>query len=126
VNRSADRLAQLLHDDQGLAPLAKEASSLGAAVEWCEPGATWWALTEGYERYLALWPDGPRAEEAWWLGRLANGPRCGDFEGSAEEYEDLIQDYSEFLKRFPSGAHAAEARKRLRESEEGYKDAPKE
>ena len=126
VNRSADRLAQLLHDDQGLAPLAKQASSLGAAVEWCEPGATWWALTEGYERYLDLLPDGPRAEEAWWMGRLANGPRCGDFEGSAEEYEDLIQDYSEFLKRFPAGVHAAEARKRLREAEEGYKAAPKQ
>jgi hypothetical protein len=126
VNRAADRLSELLPGDEDLRPLAEEASALGVGVSWCEPGADWVAETQGYEQYLQIWPDGPQADYAWWMGRLSNGPRCGDFEGTREEYEDLIQLYSEFLKRFPNSVHAPEARRRLQDAQEQHKAlAPK-
>ncbi|MGD0015412.1 MAG: hypothetical protein ABSD56_13480 [Bryobacteraceae bacterium] len=121
VNRAADQLAELLLNDGDLRPLAEEASALGVTVAWCEPGDEWFAKTQGYQQYLRIWPDGPQADDAWWMGRVPNGPRCGDFEGTRGEYEGLIQQYSEFLKRFPTSLHAPEARWRLQDIEKELK-----
>ena len=46
---------------------------------------------------------------------------CGDFEGSAEELEELIQWYGNFLKRFPTSSHASEAQQLLNDAQEHYK-----
>ena len=47
---------------------------------------------EGYEKYLILWPSGPRADEAWWQVRVIGG-HCGDFEGTEQEYEDIVEKF---------------------------------
>ena len=121
LNRAADRLAELMLTDESLRPFAEQASALGVTVSWCEPGADWMAGTEGYEQYLKIFPDGPQADEAWWMGRLSHGPRCGDFEGTPEEYEQQIKAYSDFLMRFPNSHHAPEARQQLQDVQEQYK-----
>jgi hypothetical protein len=118
LNRTADQLSELLGRNKELESIAKQASALGVTVDWCEPGAHWFALGEGYEQYLQILPDGPQADDARWKRRFRE---CGDFEGSPEEYEEIIQWYSEFLKRFPnSSSHAAEARQRLRDAQLQY------
>jgi len=98
-----------------LKPLALQAAALGVSLDVCEPSRLWDAGTQGYEKYLQLFPGGPQADEAWWKGRLSNGPRCGDFEGSPEEYRELIEKYSEFVKRFPHSEFVPRARQRLDE-----------
>ena len=119
LNRAADRLTKLLGSDKDLEPVAKQVSALGVTVGWCEPGAQWFAEVEGYEQYLQILPDGPQADDAWWMRRFRN---CGDFEGTPEEYEEQIQWYSEFLKRFPaSSSHAPDARQRLQDAQVQYK-----
>jgi hypothetical protein len=119
LNRAADQLAELMGTDKELESVAKQASALGVTVNWCEPGAHWFALGEGYEQYLQILPDGSEADDAWWMRRFRG---CGDSEGSKEEYAEEIQWYSEFLKRFPnSSSHAAEARLRLQDAQLQYK-----
>jgi len=121
LNRAADRLAKLLGSDKDLEPLAMQASALGIAVDWCDPGSNWFAHAEGFERYLQILPDGPQADDAWWMRRFRD---CGDSEGTAEEYEEEIQWYSEFLKRFPnSSSHAPDARQALSDAQKEYKAA---
>jgi len=115
LNAAADRLAVILDNQVDLKPLALKAAALGVSLDVCEPSRLWDAGTQGYERYLQLFPDGPQADEAWWKGRLSNGPRCGDNEGSPEEYRELIEKYSEFVKRFPHSEYVPRARQRLDE-----------
>lgn len=123
LNHAADQLSELLRNQEALKPLAEEANLTGVTVDWCEPGADWVAGTQGYEKYLEILPDGPQADDAWWMARLRNGPRCGDFEGSAEEYQELIRQYLDFLTRFPNSSRAPEARRRLEEAQAEYKAA---
>ncbi len=107
--------AVILDNQVDLKPLALKAAALGVSLDVCEPSRLWDAGTQGYERYLQLFPDGPQADEAWWKGRLSNGPRCGDNEGSPKEYRELIEKYSEFVKRFPHSEYVPRARQRLDE-----------
>jgi hypothetical protein len=118
LNRAADQLSGLLGLDKELEPVAKQASALGVTIEWCEPGAHWFGLGEGYEQYLQILPTGPQADDAWWMRRFRD---CGDFEGSAEEYEEAIQWLTDFLKRFPnSSSHGPDARQQLHDVQEQY------
>jgi hypothetical protein len=117
MSAAAVSLEEILGDKKALEPLAKEATSLGVGVEWCEPGGSWAARSEGYEKYLTLWPDGPEADEAWWKGRVEGW--CGDYEGTAEEDRDMIATYAAFLKAFPKSGRAAEARKTMNELQQG-------
>jgi hypothetical protein len=123
VNRGADRLAAFLSNDSAAAALIERASSLGVDLYSCEISGSWVAATKGYGEYLRLFPGGPDADEAWWMSRLRNGPRCGDFEGSREEYEELIRGYSDFLARFPKSLFIPEARTRLQQAREGLEAA---
>lgn len=87
------------------------ASHFGVKVQWCEPDADWTAGTDGYLQYLALWPDGPDAEEAWWRAKLIGHTRtgCYDGEGMKEEFGWFVSAYTEFLRHFPTGTHRSEA-----------------
>ena len=117
MNTVAKGLAEVLGDKKALAPLAKEAGAFGVGVEWCEPGGNWAARSEGYEKYLTLWPDGPEADEAWWNGRVEGW--CGDYEGTADEDRQTIATYAAFLKAFPKSRRAPEARKTLADLQQG-------
>ncbi len=106
---------------------AAAANKFEAGVIWCEFDASWTTNRKGYYQSYTLDPTGPKAEEAMWRGELYNSPLpCTDFEGSEQEYQDLAMLYSKFLRRFPHGVHAAEAKKRLQEfykALEGYKQS---
>ena len=117
VNRGADRVADLLFHDRAAKVLIEKAASFGVVLYSCElRGGTWVAGTEGYEEYLRLFPGGPEADEAWWMSRLPNGPRCGEFED-----EELIRGYSDFMARFPKSLFIPEARARLHQAQERLK-----
>lgn len=90
---------------------AKAATSYGVRVEFCEPGGNWAADNQGYFKYLELWPDGPDADEATWMGPTGNGSFCGDSEGSVEELQEFISQRKSFLQRFPNSRFADQARK---------------
>jgi hypothetical protein len=121
LNRAADRFAELLGGDKDLEPLARQASALGITLDWCDPDGHWFAQSEGFEQYLQILPDGAQADDAWWMRRFKD---CGDSEGTPEEYEEEIQWYSEFLKRFPnSSSHAPDARQALSSAQQQYKTA---
>jgi len=79
--------------------LAQTATSYGVRVDFCEPGANWAADNQGYFKYLELWPRGPEADEATWMGPVGNGSFCGDSEGSAEELKEFIAQRKLFLAK---------------------------
>jgi hypothetical protein len=80
--------------------LGEEAGASGVEISLCDPSGRWGVPSTGYEKYLALWPDGPLADEAWWRSRVE--PWCGDFEGSDEEYAERAKVYSEFSSISPT------------------------
>src|SRR5262249_51763474 len=110
LNKAADRFAELLADRIDY----KMPAQLGISFDVCDPSRSWMAGTQGYMKYLELLPRGPKADEAWWRAHFT-GPRCGDFEGSREEYESLIKEYTDFLTRFPNSQFGPQARQRLEE-----------
>lgn len=126
MNRTARELAKLMNGEHGpwfaeqFEKLGETAGAFGVELRYCEIGADWGALPTGYEKYLESWPDGPLADEAWWQSRVELW--CGDFEPSVEEYKAGVDLYTEFLKRFPNSAHAAEARNRLEEYRAGLEE----
>lgn len=112
LNRAADELASLMseasrRDPKQFSALEKETQSAGIDIRYCTVGSLWEAQTTGYKEYLALLPNGPVADEAWWK---ANAEGCGDFEPSADNLEANVALYQDFLKRFPDSSHAAEAK----------------
>jgi hypothetical protein len=126
LNAAADELAVLVERKKLLIPILRKVASLGISVEWCEPDGMLVTGIEGYEKYLKLWPTGPRADEAWWQARVAS-PHCRDFEGSKEEYETALDTYSDFIRRFPKSRHLPEAREVVagaRKVLEGYAKNP--
>src|SRR5262249_13380602 len=69
---------------------AQEATAYGVRVDFCEPDGRWAADNQGDFKYLGLWPNGPEADEATWMGPVGHGSYCGDFEGSVEELQETI------------------------------------
>ncbi len=117
LNRGADRVADLLFRDRAAGALIEKAGSLGVALYSCEVfGGTWVAGTEGYEEYLRLFPGGPETDEAWWMSRLPNGPRCGEV-----DYEELIRGYADFMARFPKSLFLPDARVGLHRAQDWLK-----
>ena len=86
-------------------------------VDFCEPAGKWAADNQGDLKYLELWPDGPDADEATWMGPVGHGSYCGDFEGSVEELQETITVHKQFLQHFPNSRFAAQARAELSASE---------
>jgi len=119
LNLTADEFAQAISRStkppEQLRGLAKQASSWGIQIQDCEPAGAWVARPTGYMKYLELWPDGPSADQAWWKIHMEG---CGDFEGSAEEYEEAIHRYEEFLNLFPHSSYAKQAKEQLRQLRE--------
>jgi hypothetical protein len=113
LNQTADELPAYFDSSRDAKSALAKAEKFGISFPWCEPDGQPFAGSEGYARYLQLWPDGPDADQAWWRKNIDVG--CGDFEGTAEEYAGLEKTYSDFLRRFPNSPRAAEARKRLAE-----------
>jgi len=105
--------------------LSQTATSYGIRVNFCEPGANWAADNQGYFKYLELWPRGPEADEATWMGPLGNGSFCGDSEGSAEGLKEFIVKRKRFLQEFPGSRFAAQARKDISEAQAQLEEALK-
>ena len=100
-------------EPQAAQRLAQKATSYGVRIAFCEPDADWGANNEGYFKYLELWPNGPDADEATWMGPVGNQSFCGDFEGSIEELQEIIQHNQHFISQFPNSRFTSEAKKRL-------------
>ena len=134
LNRKADALAKrmtelLPHTENSGPPtptadlnqVAEKSQALGMSIAYCEIGTDFAAGFAGYENYLQLWPDSPNADEAYWKSKVeANG--CGDFEGTIEEYQQGIAQYSEFIKRFPSSNLLARAKSQLEAYQAGLRE----
>jgi hypothetical protein len=90
--------------------IARSATSYGVRIDFCEPSGHWAADNQGYFKYLELWPNGPEADEASWMGPLGNASFCGDSEGSAEELREFIAQRKEFLQKFPNSRLAVQAK----------------
>lgn len=97
--------------------LAQTATSYGVRVDFCEPSGNWAADSQGYVKYLELWPLGPEADEATWMGPLGNASFCGDSEGSAEELKEFIARRKQFLQQFPNSRFAAQAKHEIAEAQ---------
>jgi outer membrane protein assembly factor BamD (BamD/ComL family) len=98
------------HDPHQFSTLQKDAQSAGMDIQYCEIGQYWRAQPLGYQKYLALLPDGPVADQAWWK---INAEGCGDFDASQSTLQAKIALYQNFLQRFPNSPHAAEAQKQV-------------
>lgn len=105
--------------------LAQTASSYGVRVQYCEPGANWAADNQGYFKYLELWPQGPEADEATWMGPMGNGAFCGDSEGSSDELKEFIGQREQFLQKFPNSRFAAQAKQDITEAKTQLEEAIK-
>lgn len=105
--------------------LAQNATSYGIRVDFCEVGGNWAADSQGYFKYLELWPLGPEADEATWMGPVGNASFCGDSEGSAEELKQFISQRKQFLQQFPSSRFAAQAKLDISEAQTQLEQALK-
>src|SRR5438067_821103 len=90
--------------------LAETVTSYGVRVNFCEPGGNWAADNQGYFKYLELWPLGPEADEATWMGPMGNASFCGDSEGCPEELKKFTSQRTQFLQKFPNSRFAAQAK----------------
>ena len=105
--------------------LAETATSYGIRVDFCEPGGNWAADSQGYFKYLELWPQGPEADEATWMGPVGNASFCGDFEGSAEELKGFIAQRKQFLQQFANSRFAGRAKQDIAEAQAQLEQALK-
>jgi outer membrane lipoprotein YfiO len=103
--------------------LAQTAKSYGVRVDFCEPGGNWAADNQGYFKYLELWPNGPEADEATWMGPMGNASFCGDSEGSAEELKEFIAQRKQFLQKFPNSRFATQAKQDVIEAQAQLQEA---
>jgi len=103
--------------------LAQTATSYGVRVVFCEPGGNWGADNQGYFKYLELWPRGPEADEATWMGPMGNASFCGDSESSAEELKEFIAQRKQFLQKFPNSRFAAQAKHDVAEAQAQLQEA---
>jgi len=105
--------------------LAQTATSYGIRVDFCEPGGNWAADDQGYFKYLELWPLGPEADEATWMGPVGNASFCGDSEGSAEELKEFIAPRKQFLQKYPNSRFAGHAKQDIAEAQAQLEQALK-
>ena len=105
--------------------LAHTATSYGVRIDFCEPSGKWAADNQGYFKYLDLWPNGPEADEATWMGPQGNASFCGDSEGSAEELKGFIAQRKQFLEKFPNSRFAAQAKQEIGEAQAQLEQALK-
>ena len=103
--------------------LAHIATSYGVRIDFCEPAGKWAADNQGYIKYLELWPNGPEADEATWMGPIGNASFCGDSEGSAEELKQFIAQRKQFLQNFPNSRFAAQAKEDITEAQAQLQEA---
>jgi hypothetical protein len=103
--------------------LAQTATSYGVRVDFCESAGNWAADNQGYFKYLELWPNGPEADEATWMGPIGNASFCGDSEGSAEELKEFIAQRKQFLQKFPDSRFAAKAKQDVTEAQAQLQEA---
>src|SRR5690349_23112131 len=124
----ADQFAEALNhvssakadeDPEDCAEVALGAGAMGVPLIFCAYSEQWVAGNEGYLIYHQFYPGGPRAEDAWWFGKLGNkSQNCADYEGTKDEGEYYAPLYRDFLRHFPSGKHASEAKELLK----GFED----
>ena len=105
--------------------IAQTATSYGIRVDFCEPGGNWAADSQGYFKYLELWPLGPDADEATWMGPVGNASFCGDSEGSAEELKAFITQRKQFVQQFPNSRFAAQAKQEIADAQAQLEQALK-
>jgi hypothetical protein len=103
--------------------LALTATSYGVRIAFCESGENWAADNQGYFKYLELWPNGPEADEATWMGPIGNASFCGDSEGSAEELNEFIAQRKQFLQKFPESRFAAQAKQDVTDAQAQLQEA---
>ena len=103
--------------------LALTATSYGVRIAFCESGGNWAADNQGYFKYLELWPNGPEADEATWMGPIGNASFCGDSEGSAEELNEFIAQRKQFLQKFPDSRFAAQAKQDVTDAQAQLQEA---
>ncbi len=103
--------------------LAHTATSHGVRIDFCESAGSWAADNQGYIKYLELWPDGPEADEATWMGPIGNASFCGDSEGSAEELKEFIAQRKQFLHKFPNSRFAEQAKQDITEAQAQLQEA---
>jgi len=103
--------------------LAQTATSYGVRVDFCEPSGRWASDNQGYFKYLELWPNGPEADEATWMGPIGNASFCGDSEGSAEELKEFIAQRKKFLQNFPNSRFAAQAKQDVTDAQVQLQEA---
>jgi hypothetical protein len=97
--------------------LAQTATSYGVRVDFCEPGGNWGAGNQGYFKYLELWPTGPEADEATWMGPTGAGSFCGDSEGTSEELKAFIAQRKQFLQKFPNSRFSQQATQEITDAQ---------
>jgi hypothetical protein len=122
LNEAADEFAEALNhvpgaqqDPEKCANVALDAGAMGIPIHICEYSRSWVARPQGYLIYHQFLPNGLRAEDAWWYGELGNTPhRCVDYAGTKDEGEYYVPLYKDFLRHFPNGKHAAEAKEMLK------------
>ena len=85
---------------------------MGIRLQYCEIGSRWKAGSEGFAQSLAVAPNGPHADEAYWQTEVETRA-CGDFEPSVTAYRDGVQRYEAFLRRFPSSRLRSRAERQL-------------
>jgi hypothetical protein len=107
------------------AKIAQTATSYGVRVDFCEPGGNWAADSQGYFKYLELWPLGPDADEATWMGPVGNASFCGDSEGSAEELKAFTTQRKQFVQQFPNSRFAAQAKQEIADAQAQLEQALK-
>jgi hypothetical protein len=97
--------------------IVEEAQRLGADIRYCGSGESWLQGTNGHEQYLKLWPDGPKADRAFW--KTAVEPPCCDECGwnTSDDLKNLINTYSTFLQKFPNSSLKDDAEHKLHEYE---------
>ena len=97
-----------------------QAKEVGVFLTYCPSEESVVAFDQGYQEYLKLWLDGPRADVAWWRSHIARDccDNCGDEIEDAEGFRKQIRGYQDFLKRFPNTSLRSEVEGLIRQSQQ--------
>jgi hypothetical protein len=97
--------------------IVEEAQAEGADIGYCGSGESWIEGTHGYKEYLKLWPDGSKADRAFW--KTAVEPPCCDECSPSDDsgISNVMKNYSAFLEKFPNSSLKGDAERKLQEYE---------